>query len=199
MAQQERAKRTHEAVLDAAAEEFAARGYTNTNLSQVAARTGMTKGALYGHFISKEALAGALVRHLEQVWGQIAKQIEGAAESPVQVLRNVTCELVARLDRDIRVNAALRLVLESSRTEGRPDLLVDVERLLFRLVVAAQRVDELNPRYPPEVVAEVLVTVIFGTHYLGAVCEERDLVRRIRAALDILLPALGAPPGGLTA
>ena len=197
MAQQERAKRTHEAVLDAAAEEFAARGYTNTNLSHVAARTGMTKGALYGHFTSKEDLAGALVRHLEQVWGQLERQVEGSPDSPVQALKDITCELVARLDRDIRVNAALRLVLESSRTEGRPpDLLVDVEQLVFRLVVEAQRADELDRRHPPEVVAEVLVTVIFGTYYLGAVCEEGDLVRRIRSALDVLLPALGAPPAG---
>ncbi|MBC3839994.1 TetR/AcrR family transcriptional regulator [Streptacidiphilus sp. 4-A2] len=50
MAQQDRGKRTRERVLDAAAEEFAVQGYSRTTINAVAARLGMSKGALYGHF-----------------------------------------------------------------------------------------------------------------------------------------------------
>ena len=61
MTQQERARRTRERVLTAAAEVFASQGYSRATLSSVADRIGMTKGALYGHFSSKRSLAGALI------------------------------------------------------------------------------------------------------------------------------------------
>ena len=50
MAKQERARRTREKVLTAAAEVFAVQGYDSTTLNTVAERIAMTKGALYGHF-----------------------------------------------------------------------------------------------------------------------------------------------------
>ncbi|MFD0529168.1 TetR family transcriptional regulator [Kitasatospora arboriphila] len=119
MAQQERARRTYEAVLDAAAREFAAHGYANTNLGHVAQSTGVTKGALYGHFASKEELAAALVQHLDDAWKLIEDGVGDSPDSPVATLKNVTCALVARLHRDIRVNAALRLLLEEAQSSKR--------------------------------------------------------------------------------
>lgn len=48
--------RTRAKLIEAAAELFAERGYQDTTLDGVAARAGMTKGAVYGNFRSKEAL-----------------------------------------------------------------------------------------------------------------------------------------------
>ncbi|MCU7827391.1 MULTISPECIES: TetR/AcrR family transcriptional regulator [Streptomycetaceae] len=193
MAQQERARRTYEAVLDAAAREFSAHGYANTNLGHVAQSTGVTKGALYGHFASKEELAAALVQHLDDAWKLIEDGVGETPDSPVATLKNVTCALVARLHRDIRVNAALRLLLEEAQSTKRtPAFVSDVERTLLRLVVQAQQQGEMDSDYPPEPVAQLMTTVIFGAHYLGSVREELDLITRVRSSWDVLLPALGA-------
>ncbi len=76
MVKQERARRTYEAILDAAAEEFVSLGYARTTLGGVIAHTDLTKGALYGHFSSKEDLARTLVRHGAAVWARLLADIE---------------------------------------------------------------------------------------------------------------------------
>ena len=60
MPQQRRAQLTRRAILAAAAEEFDSTGYAGTTLNAVLRRSGITKGAFYFHFPSKEAVAEAL-------------------------------------------------------------------------------------------------------------------------------------------
>lgn len=52
--------RTRERLLDVAAELFQARGISAVSLDQVAARAGLTKGAIYGSFASKDDLVLAV-------------------------------------------------------------------------------------------------------------------------------------------
>jgi len=52
-----------EELLEAALEEFFKRGFAATRLDDVAARAGVSKGAIYVYFSSKEALFEAVVRH----------------------------------------------------------------------------------------------------------------------------------------
>jgi AcrR family transcriptional regulator len=51
-----------DAILDAAGDEFADRGYAATRMLDIARRTGMSVGALYRYFDSKEAIFGSMVR-----------------------------------------------------------------------------------------------------------------------------------------
>ncbi|ABE39027.1 helix-turn-helix transcriptional regulator [Rhodopseudomonas palustris] len=50
------------AIVDAALEEFTARGYAATRLEDVASRAGVAKGTIYLHFADKEALFQELLR-----------------------------------------------------------------------------------------------------------------------------------------
>jgi AcrR family transcriptional regulator len=65
---------TRARLLDAAARVYAKRGFGGATLDEVAAEAGFTKGAVYGHFGSKENLLLALLEeHLaEQVADQMA-------------------------------------------------------------------------------------------------------------------------------
>jgi AcrR family transcriptional regulator len=69
----ERRARTRALLLEAAAEVYARRGFAGATLEEVASRAGFTKGAVYGHFGSKENLLLALVE--EYLAGQIAEQM----------------------------------------------------------------------------------------------------------------------------
>jgi outer membrane protein TolC/AcrR family transcriptional regulator len=63
---QERQRRLREdAVLDAAAELLAERGYASTSMDEIAARVGVSKPTLYQHFPSKDAVAAAV--HLRRL------------------------------------------------------------------------------------------------------------------------------------
>jgi AcrR family transcriptional regulator len=65
---------TRARLLEAAARVYARRGFNGATLEEVAAEAGFTKGAVYGHFGSKENLLLALMEeHLTQ---QITEQVE---------------------------------------------------------------------------------------------------------------------------
>lgn len=59
---QERSARTRAAILKAGAEVFAEAGFAGASVSGIARRAGLTLGALYFHFQSKEELAREIVR-----------------------------------------------------------------------------------------------------------------------------------------
>ena len=58
----ERAAERRQAIVDAALDEFIARGFTATRLDDVAKRAGVAKGTIYLHFKDKEALFEELIR-----------------------------------------------------------------------------------------------------------------------------------------
>jgi AcrR family transcriptional regulator len=57
MPRQDRARATRECILRAAAQEFERAGFVAASLRAMLARVGVTKGAFYFHFESKEAVA----------------------------------------------------------------------------------------------------------------------------------------------
>jgi len=55
-------ERTRERLIEAAAEVIGERGWLRASLEQIAARAGMTRGAIYGNFKNREALFLAVVQ-----------------------------------------------------------------------------------------------------------------------------------------
>ncbi|GAA1024322.1 MULTISPECIES: ScbR family autoregulator-binding transcription factor [Amycolatopsis] len=108
MARQERAEQTRNAILDAAASRFDAVGFLGASLSDILAEAGVTKGALYFHFKSKEELADALINEQFTVWDPLAD-----IESPgLQTVIDLTQNMGHSLRKDVRVRASIRLVIE---------------------------------------------------------------------------------------
>jgi AcrR family transcriptional regulator len=71
---------TRQALLDSATALFADRGYARTSLDDIAAGARVTKGALYGHFSSKQALFRAVLQELEAATAQeVGRAVEAAA------------------------------------------------------------------------------------------------------------------------
>lgn len=60
---QARTEETQEKILDAAEAIFSEQGFEKTQLEEVAARAGYTRGAIYAHYASKEDLFLALMEH----------------------------------------------------------------------------------------------------------------------------------------
>ena len=70
-------------LLDAALEVFAERGYAGANLDQVAAAAGLTKGAIYSNFVSKDDLFFAMMHN--QVLNRVEAvraALEAGADAP---------------------------------------------------------------------------------------------------------------------
>src|SRR5271167_1827275 len=71
-----RSARTRGALLAAARELFAAKGFAATGREEIAERAGVTRGALYHHFASKTHVAAAVVEQLE---GELVDLVVAAA------------------------------------------------------------------------------------------------------------------------
>jgi AcrR family transcriptional regulator len=72
----EQSETTRKALLDAARELFAERGYTAVSTEEIVQRAGVTRGALYHHFRDKQDLFRAVFERLEQ---ELAERIAMAA------------------------------------------------------------------------------------------------------------------------
>ena len=71
---------TRQALIDSATALFAERGYARTSLDEIAAGARVTKGALYGHFASKQALFRAVLHELEAATTrEVERSVAGAA------------------------------------------------------------------------------------------------------------------------
>lgn len=188
---QARSLQTYERVLDAAAAEFARCGYAETNLQHVAARIGLTKGALYGHFASKEELAGALVEHLARTVRDLAAQDVAPGSPAFDRLRSLT-ELLARgASLDVRIGAALRLVSDEIRAGNPPpDALTGLRLHTAALVRVAQADGDIQPLLSPLAVAELLLAVVFGAHCTTSGAGPGEVPQRVRQMWEILEPAL---------
>jgi AcrR family transcriptional regulator len=61
-------EQTRQRIIEAAARLFARTGFHGTSMADLAAATGLTKGAFYSHFDSKDALFFAVVQAVQEKW-----------------------------------------------------------------------------------------------------------------------------------
>lgn len=78
-------------VLSAALELFAAQGYANTSVQQIVKAAGVTKGAMYHYFTSKDDLLFAIYERMLSLQKQRLDEIIATGGAAVDVLRAV-CE-----------------------------------------------------------------------------------------------------------
>jgi AcrR family transcriptional regulator len=107
---QQRAVVTRRGLLEAAGTHFAASGYHGTSLREILEECGVTKGALYFHFPSKQALVEAIIAETVHTWTEMAAEVRGRGIDPLQALI-ASFDGVFRLMRtDPVVHGAVRLL-----------------------------------------------------------------------------------------
>src|ERR1700682_3285065 len=99
-----------EAILDAALDEFSARGFAAARLDDVAMRAGVAKGTIYLYFEDKERLFQELIRAR---MGPVVGTLETAftADLPLRVIVNQAIEIFVREVYGTQRKQVLRLII----------------------------------------------------------------------------------------
>ena len=184
-------------ILETAALAFAQGGYAGTSLNTIVAASGLTKGAFYHHFGSKEELALAVFRHKqEQLVARAGAAVAGPHDA-VDALRAVFRERAAALSADPSLRVVLRLGAEF-RALAVPDpefvrfqeLAIE---LLADLIRRGQDEGTMRRSLDSRATGELLFGAIVGMddvwHFLGGGDLRRELVvkfsQEIVGGLDV--------------
>lgn len=118
--QSERRAKTRRALLDAAAALFAERGYHKVSLDEIAARAGLTRGALHYNFGGK---ADLLLTLLDERLAARGEAIDGADPAALAAalpfdreFSLLFLEFAAAAARDVETGRALRAGLDAGRS-----------------------------------------------------------------------------------
>jgi len=198
---------TRASILQAAAEVFAERGYANTTLSQLIARSGLTKGAFYFHFTSKEQLAFAVLEDKQRQWQEFVSQRVLDKPRAIDQLRALGPALIKLHRQDPSAYSAPRL----SRDLARMPELADTVRARMRgwidlvagIISRAQQQGDIPSRLDATALATILTAATDGLKDLSDILEpphraRRGFEQRMQQFIDIVeaLISHDAKPAG---
>ncbi|WP_326783198.1 ScbR family autoregulator-binding transcription factor [Streptomyces sp. NBC_00151] len=184
--QQERAVRTRETLVRAAAEIFDEVGYSGASINKILDRAGATTGAMYFHFKSKEELARAVI--LEQAADLRLPEGGGG----LQQLLDMTAYLAVEMQSNILFRAGVRLAVEQGATELQDYAIYEWWADQFRQELErARAMGQILPHVQEAEFARLLVGAYTGTQIMSQISTNRaDLPERIASMWRCLLPAL---------
>jgi AcrR family transcriptional regulator len=189
----ERALERRQAIIEAAMDEFIARGYAATRLDDVARRAGVAKGTIYLHFKDKEALFQELIRTaLVPLIGRLT--VPPLAGGSVRAALEGFAETFAREVVSTRRGDIVRLIIsEGARFPEIADFYY--REVVLRGLAGMRALIQLGidngeiksaalARYPQIVIAPAIVAVIwqglFGRH------APLDATEMFRIHLDLI-------------
>ncbi len=192
MAQQVRAVETRAAIIRGAAAAFEQRGYGSTSLAQVSAAAGVTKGALYFHFDSKEALAVAIIEAQHQQSVSAGHRLLAADLPGLRALVTMSYEMARQLREDLIVSAGVRLTIEAVNfrvpvSSPYLDWMDACEEFLRRGIVEG----DVAPTLDVCAAAHFFTAAFTGVQVVSDVLTNRiDLDQRLTEMWAVLLPGL---------
>ena len=187
-------------ILQTAAEVFAERGYVETTLSELIARSGMAKGAFYFHFPSKEDLALAVLGEKQQQWHEFVRARVLEQDRAIEQLRALAPAIAELHRHDPSAFSAARLIRDLRRM---PELAERVQapmrgwiELVADIIRRAQHDGDFPRHLDANTTATVLVAATDGLKDLADVLDppsraRRGFERRMEALVALLEAVIG--------
>ncbi len=167
MARQVRAEATRRKILDAAIDVFGEVGYAAAGWGTIIERTGMTKGALYHHFDSKEALASAIIEEGSDTLLAAFRNVCGSSSPALENMIHGTFTVANLLSSDKTGRAAEQLTAAlSGFNEAAARFCAGLVELMAAEARRASAEGDLRQDVDPALVSESIVGAMFGTRLL---------------------------------
>jgi len=197
MLRSQHAEATRRAVLAAARASFGRKGYAQTSVDEIAAEARVTKGAVYHHFVGKEALFRAVHAEVEAEAQARAAAARDLTEPPIdQIVAVVTAYLDVALDEEIRritlIDGPALLGLEPDGPADQQVGHVELRLFIATAIARGQLVD-----LDPDLLAHLIGGLTLLSGLLIARAGDPDAARAtLGQALDVMLRGLAPGKGG---
>ncbi|MHC0505506.1 TetR/AcrR family transcriptional regulator [Achromobacter aegrifaciens] len=188
-------------ILDAALQEFSQAGYAGARMDDIALRAGLSKGGLYAHFDSKEAVFEALLtRHLSPSRLDIEAVVDGA-QSPRHLAERIVNHLYVSLGNAAMISTMRLLLAESGRVphlaarwrqETAQAHQTDIARLLERARDRGLCADCVALKHPWLLLSPIVHTLVMSA--LMGPDERIDLPERRQAHVALICELLRQSP-----
>jgi AcrR family transcriptional regulator len=185
---------TRRKIIDAAAQLFNDVGYSNAGLGDIVQHAGMTKGALYHHFSSKEALAAAIIDEggdiLLRTFQGISRSSAPALESMIHGVL-VVVEM-ANTDTLVRMGAVLLRIFAKFSAVSTTNYGVWLAEMGAQ-ARRAQAEGDLRADIDPQKAGEFIVSAMLGAELVSnALSGGADVLERVTGTWEFLLPAIAS-------
>jgi AcrR family transcriptional regulator len=192
VAQQARAVVTRAAIISGAAAVFQQRGYGSTSLADVCAAASVTKGALYFHFDSKEALARAIIEAQHEASSAIGRNLVDAHMLGLNAMIVMSLEIADQLHNNPVVSAGVRLTIEAANFESPVDApYLDWMKAAEEFLRRGQAEGDIAGSVEVCTAAHFIISAFTGVQVISDVLTRReDIQQRLVEMWGMLLPGL---------
>nr|WP_271209855.1 ScbR family autoregulator-binding transcription factor [Rhodococcus wratislaviensis] len=192
MVRQQRAVATRAQIVRGAAEMFDKSGFEGASLSEIIGASGMTKGALYFHFSSKEELARHIIAEQHRISIAAVEAIAAQDASALEQIVMLCHEMARQIVEDPVVRAGIRITLELSADDRGPagpylDWITAAQTLATRAIAEGDLLDTIDP----PTFARFVIGAFTGVQTVSQVLTHRtDLEQRVDQMWMFLLPGI---------
>ena len=178
----------------AAAEQFAKKPYSLVNLDDVVSAVDVSRGAMYFHFPSKQALARAVIDEANNLGREAAAGVLANKLSGLETLIDLGY-LVAVMDLSENVARAGMNLLEAMGREDGLEARTLGEVVNALAAIAQRAIDEgdIAEGCDPEDIARLLVSMYIGIRHTSDLDTARGFLLDLEKAWNLLLPGFANP------
>ncbi len=194
----EKGMQTRQAIFDTAISLFAKRGYDKVTVDDICEKVGVTKGAFYNHFKSKDQIILEEFKRMDEHYLKVAQDISRleSSEEKLRVFNHEAVKLMSDLGATM-----MRVVYHSQIAPNmRRPYLMDSRRYLYKitneLIREAQEGGEIRADLASEEMAVMFINCFRGQIYHWCLTNGSfDLVSTCDRLFDLLFVSLSAHEG----
>ncbi len=189
-----RADTTRQQILRAASHQFARRAYHDVGLDDILTEAELTKGAMYFHFRSKQALAVAIIERQAAAGTVALEDLRSRNLSGLETLIDFSYLIAARDIQTDGVRAGLNLLESVGRSEGLQERLLDGWIQALAVVVQKAIADgDIDKRCSPRDVGRLIVSLHMGLRQTSNLDEPERFLLDLEKSWALVLTGILQP------
>jgi TetR/AcrR family transcriptional repressor of nem operon len=189
-----RAGGTRQRLIAAASRQFAHRSYSMVSLDDILAEAELTKGAMYFHFPSKQALALAIIDELTEMSTATVTELLARKMSGLETLTDLVYRLAVQDTQHEVARAGVRLLETLDNTTDTPTALwhswIDFVTTLIRKAVTE---GDVIDHHDPQDIAKMLVALEVGIRRISDPDQPEQRLENLEKAWILALPSITNP------